>query len=128
MQRLIHVILAAWAGSVWTTCGIVAPSLFKLLPDRHVAGEIAGHFFRIEAWLGLALGGLTLLLVSRQTSPKPSRLDYILILAAMFAPLASELLRPLMDAARTAGNMSQFGLFHGAAGILFLVACIALLM
>jgi hypothetical protein len=32
-----------------------------------------------------------------------------------------------MDAARTAGQMSRFGLLHGIAGLLFAVACVAAL-
>jgi len=128
MQRVLNVVLAAWMGSLWTVCGIVAPSMFALLPERHIAGQVAGHFFRLEAWLGLALGSIVVLLV-RRMGAKVSRLDFVLILTAVLAPLASELvLHPLMDAARQSSNMMRFGMLHGASALLFGIACLATLL
>jgi hypothetical protein len=127
MQRALHVVLAAWAGSLWTVCGIVAPSLFAVIPDRHLAGQVAGHFFRLEAWLGLACGGIAWVLMSRMKSAM--RADYALLIAAVIAPLISEFaLHPMMDAARSAADMSRFGMLHGASALLFLVACVTSLL
>ena len=129
MQRILHVILVAWAGSLLTICGIVAPSLFAVLPDRHVAGEVAGYFFRVEAWLGLVLGVLVCILLALRTITWVTRLDYGLVLGAMLAPLLSELgLRQLMSAARSAGDMGRFGLLHGVSALLFAVACVGALL
>jgi hypothetical protein len=128
MQRALNLVLAAWAGSLWTVCGIVAPSLFAVLPDRHLAGQVAGYFFRLEAWLGVALGSIVLFLLARRAAPS-TRFDYGLLSATMLAPVASELgLRPWMEAARAAEDMHRFGMLHGVSALLFIVACIAALL
>jgi hypothetical protein len=129
MQRILQIVLAAWFGSLLTICGIVAPSLFAALPDRHLAGQVAGHFFQVEAWLGLTLGGITLILFARHTVTWVTRLDYGLAITALLAPLMSEVgLRPLMNAARAADDMSRFGVLHGLSALLFAVACVATLL
>ena len=120
--------MIVWAGSLWTVCGIVAPSLFNVLSDRKLAGDVAGHFFRLECWIGLALGGVALALLARG-AVSAKRFDFALVATAMAGPLASELaVRPLMNAARTAGDMSRFGLLHGVSALLFLAACVSLLL
>ena len=127
MQRVFSVVLAAWAGSLWTVCGVVAPSLFAVIPERHLAGQVAGHFFRLEAWLGLVCGSIAWLLMWRMRCAK--RADYLLLAAAVIAPLISELvLRPMMDAARSVADTSRFGMLHGGSALLFLVACVASLL
>lgn len=122
-ERLLRLVLAAWAGSLWTVCGLVAPSLFAILPERQLAGELAGHFFRVVTWLGLLLGsGALVLILLRKMQIKS---NVILVLVTALSPLASELvLRPLMDAARAAGNMARFGMLHGVSAVLFGVACV----
>ncbi|MGH8187222.1 MAG: DUF4149 domain-containing protein, partial [Steroidobacteraceae bacterium] len=55
MLRVVARVLAGlWAGSLLTICGIVAPTLFATLDDRRLAGEVAGRFFEIATWLGIA--------------------------------------------------------------------------
>ncbi|MCE2832533.1 MAG: DUF4149 domain-containing protein, partial [Oxalobacteraceae bacterium] len=39
-----------WVGSLWTVGYLAAPTLFATLPDRALAGSIAGSLFRVEAW------------------------------------------------------------------------------
>jgi len=129
MQRFLHIVLAAWAGSLWTVCAVVAPSLFAVLPDRALAGQTAGHFFRVESWLGLACGVLTLVLLARGAIEWVRRFDYGLAIATLSTPLLSEaILRPMMATARTAGDMQRFGMLHGASVLLFAVACLGSLL
>jgi hypothetical protein len=129
MQRVLQVTLAAWAGSLWTICAVVAPSLFAVLPDRQIAGLVAGHFFQVAAWLGLALGIATYVLLARRAVAWAKRLDYILLVAAVLAPLVSELgVRQMMNAARAAGDMSWFGLLHALSAVLYGVACVTTLL
>ncbi len=124
MHRILNIVLAAWAGSLWTICGIVAPALFAQIPERHLAGQVAGHFFAVEAWLGLALGAIALILLARHAVAWVKRFDYGLMIVTMLAPVISEIaLRPLMAAARAEGDMGRFGLLHAASGLLFLLAC-----
>ena len=126
MARVAFVLIAFWAGSLWTICGIVAPSLFAVLDDRRVAGQLAARFFLIETWIGAAIGGVLLALSFAGKLTLPGRW---LVAIAAAAPLASHvILGPLMDQAREAGNMARFGILHGVAGACFLVSCVALLV
>ena len=128
MQRILQIVLAALAGSLWTVCGMVAPSLFSVLTDRRMAGQVAGYFFRLETWVVLALGAIALTLLIRRAVAWASRFDYVVLVVTMFTPLVSELgVRPLMETARASGDMSRFGLLHGASASLFVVACVGAL-
>lgn len=126
MSRLAAVLLAFWAGSLWTICGIVAPSLFAVLDDRRVAGQLAGRFFLIETWIGAIVGAL---LIGLNLSGKLGLPARGWVIAAAALPVASHLiLGPMMDRAREAGDMARFGVLHGIAGVCFLVACVAMLV
>ncbi len=127
MSRLPVLIAALWMGSLWTVCGVVAPGLFAALEDRRLAGDLAGEFFRIETWIGIGLGALLVLMLSR--SGRGSRTVYTWIAITALAPLVSELiLGPFMGTARAAGNMTRFGLLHAGSAALFLVACAGALL
>ena len=124
IERVLQLVLAAWAGSLWTICGVVAPSLFAVLPERQIAGQVAGYFFSVATWLGLALGSivLALLLMRKQRN----KIMFVLLGLAASAPLLSELIvRPVMHAARAAGDMARFGMLHGVSALLFGVACLS---
>lgn len=122
-DRLASLVLCAWAGGLWSVCGIVVPGLFWLLPDTKQAGSVAGQFFYAEVALG-TLFGVMYWLLRRQ---RLDRAERRLLVAAIGAPLVFfVVLRPVMNAARTAGEMARFGQLHGIASLLFLVACVAL--
>jgi hypothetical protein len=124
IDRCLQLVLAAWAGSLWTICGVVAPSLFAVLPERQVAGQLAGYFFSVATWLGLALGSIALALLLARKSR--NAFTFVLLALAAGGPLLSELvLRPVMDAARAAGDMARFGMLHGVSALLFGVACLS---
>ena len=64
---------------------------------------------------------------------KPTRVSSkrarILIVATALLPLISQVgVGPLMERARVAGDMARFGMLHGVAGGLFLLACIGALL
>jgi hypothetical protein len=129
LARFLQIILAAWSGSLWTICLIVAPSLFAVSPDRQIAGELAGHFFRVASWLGLALGGLVLVLLSKGAASLRTSTNYALVTVTVAAPVSNEVvIRPFMEQARAAGDMKTFGLMHGAGAMLFAFACITALI
>ena len=43
-----------WVGGMWAIGFIVAPVLFATLPDRALAGLLAGKLFSLIAWTGIA--------------------------------------------------------------------------
>jgi len=126
MSRVASILIAFWAGSLWTICGLVAPSLFAVLEDRKLAGQLAARFFLIETWIGVAIGAVLLGLSFSGKLMLPAR---SLVVVAAALPLVSHLLLgPLMERARAAGDMARFGILHGIAGACFLMACLAMLV
>ncbi len=121
-ERLAALVLTAWAGGMWTVCGVVVPGLFWLIDDPKQAGNIAGQFFNVEVALG-TLFGLMYWGLRRSLFTAADKRWWV---AAIGSPLVFfVVLKPLMSAARDAGNMARFGQLHGVAGLLFLVACVA---
>lgn len=125
-SRIAHhgsrVVAALWMGSLWTVCGLVAPTLFAVLNDRRLAGDLAGEFFTLATWLGVGFGALLVFLLMRAGTGLRATRTWIAVTA--LAPVASEAgLRPFMGAARAAGNMTVFGILHAVSAALFLVAC-----
>jgi hypothetical protein len=94
--------------------------VFHFERDRHVAGLIAGSLFSIEAYLGLALGSLALLLPNRGRF----RLGYVAIALLLFNEWV---LKAVMEAARTHGTALGlgFGPWHGISALLYLIACLS---
>jgi hypothetical protein len=45
--------IALWAGSLWSIGYLAAPVLFATLPDKMLAGMLAGKMFALVAWLGI---------------------------------------------------------------------------
>lgn len=117
----MQLLLALWAGGLWTICGLVAPTLFSVL-DRAVAGAIVGRFFAAIAWIGLAIAVAILVLTRANGWPAQRRQSTLLSVTAL-APVVSELvLGPLMQQARMAGEMVRFAVLHGVSAVLFLIA------
>ncbi len=121
-------LVTLWAGSLWTICVLVAPTLFSTLPERRLAGQVAAQLFHVETWLGVVVAILLItVLAARKVFADSKSTLWIIVLTAI-APLASEIiLGPMMNAARAANDMSRFGMLHGASMGLFLIACLSAL-
>lgn len=121
MSRLTALLITLWAGSLWTICGLVAPTLFAVLDDRHAAGQLAATFFFAETVIGMVIGSV---LIAMNLARKVALPGIAPVIVTAGFPLGSHLiLGPLMDQARAAGDMSRFGILHGIAGACFLIAC-----
>lgn len=135
--RLARTLLVTlWAGSLWTVGYLAAPLLFATLPDRMLAGTIAGSLFRAEAWLSLACG-ILLLAIFRSDTTLQSRAICIRIVIGMLVCVVVGYfgLQPFMAeiraaAAQAGGVMDdamrmRFGVFHGAASVIYLLQSVA---
>jgi hypothetical protein len=121
-EPLAALILCAWAGGLWTICGVVVPGLFWLIADHKLAGHVAAQFFDAQTVLGTVFGLMYWALKYKQLNKVSSRWLW----TAIAAPLVFvAVMRPLMATALAAGDMARFGQLHGVAGSLFLLACIA---
>jgi hypothetical protein len=123
-----------WVGSLWTIGYLVAPTLFMTLPDRVLAGSIAGSLFRIEAWVSVFCGiALIVLIAMAKNEPGGTRRKTCLYL--VFGILAGTLigyfgLQPFMAALREAAGpggvmdtnaKTQFGILHGLSSGIYLI-------
>ncbi len=135
--RLARTLLVTlWAGSLWTVGYLAAPLLFATLPDRTLAGTIAGSLFRAEAWLSLACG-ILLLAIFRSDTTLQSRAICTRIVIGMLICVAVGYfgLQPFMAeirvaAAQAGGVMDdamrmRFGVLHGAASVIYLLQSVA---
>ncbi len=131
MARLRLLLATLWAGSLWTVGYVAAPTFFATLPDRMLAGTVAGNLFRVEAWLSMACGVLLLALIAI-TRELPQRRTLLWLAAAMLVctlvgyfgiqPWMAE----LKAAAGPEGVMegatrARFGMLHGVASVIYLV-------
>jgi hypothetical protein len=130
MQRQLQfastLLVTVWAGSLWTICLIAAPAAFATLPERHLAGLVVGRLFHTETWLGVVAAALLIAVLAARKHLSKALLTIILLTAAM--PLISQLVVvPLMDQARAANDMAQFGRLHGVSAALVFTACLSAL-
>lgn len=54
------VAVTLWVGGLWAVGYIAAPTLFANLPDRGLAGALAGKLFTVIAYVGLVCGAYLL--------------------------------------------------------------------
>ncbi len=131
MARLRLLLATLWAGSLWTVGYVAAPTFFATLPDRVLAGTVAGNLFRVEAWLSIACGALLLALygIAREL---PQRRTLLWLSAAMLGcTLVGYFgLQPAMAALKAAAGpdgvmegatRARFGMLHGVASVIYLV-------
>lgn len=52
-SHLAELCIVLWVGGMWMLGYVVVPALFKVLPDRMLAGRIAGELFTLLALIGI---------------------------------------------------------------------------
>ena len=133
-QRLSWLVVALWAGALWMA-GLTANILFKTLPDRQLAGNVAGQIFTFVSYIGLASGLYLLIyqwLVFGKTTFKQS---YFWVVLAMLMLVIignfgiQTLLQNFKNQAQPLDVMqsiyaSQFKMWHGVAGVIYLIECL----
>jgi len=120
---LRRVLLALWAGLLVTVGGLVAPTLFAVLPSRLLAGFIAGELFRRVTLISLALG-VVLALVPPGPAPRARSRRLGALLPALVLAISEYGVRPQLEAARAAGGPGgrAFVQWHAVSASLYVVA------
>ena len=123
VRNLFRVLLVLWAGSLWSLAAWVTPTLFYAQGDRHLAGVLAARLFSIEAYLGVAAAAMALVLPGR------TRMGGVYAAAALLA-VNEWVLKRFMESARAHGAAVglSFGAWHGVSAVLYIVACLGLLL
>jgi hypothetical protein len=120
LRRVFPLLLALWAGSLGSRAAWVAPTLFHLQSDRHLAGLLAARLFSIETYVGLGVSLFAVLL------PERGRFKWGYIAAGLLA-VNEWVLKPIMSLAYAGGAVGglSFGAWHGVSAILYIAACLA---
>lgn len=124
MRRRRPIVLGLLAGMLLTVGALAAPLLFAVLPDRALAGAVAGRLFQetsavaVLLSLGSFAGGL-------------SRVDRWLGFApAGLLAINEAVLHPIIAAEKAAHGSTTplFAFWHAVSGLGFALACAAALV
>lgn len=123
-----RILLTAWVGGLWAIGYISAPTLFAVLDDRKLAGQLAGEMFHIINWLGISCGIVLLLIVLKRYG----RIWQFWVLLLMLVLVLNNefVLQPMMAELKAQGLVegsevkSRFGLLHGLSSIAYLLTSI----
>jgi hypothetical protein len=120
VRCVFRLLLALWAGSLWSLAAWVAPTLFHAQSDRHLAGILAARLFSIETYVGLGAAAFAVLL------PERGRFTWGYVAAALLA-VNEWAIKPVMTMAHTGGAAAglSFGAWHGVAAVIYAGACVA---
>jgi hypothetical protein len=123
-----RVLVTAWVGGLWAIGYIAAPTLFGVLDDRQLAGQLAGEMFHIINWLGMICGGLLLLVVLKRYG---RAWQFWVVLVMLILVLNNEfVLQPMMAELKAQGLVegsaakSRFGQLHGLSSAAYLAISI----
>ena len=123
-----------WIGGLWTVGLMVAPTLFQFVPDRIVAGSIAGRLFTYTALLGLGCGTYLLLFRLARFGTHAFRHAFFLValLMVILAIVGQFGVQPILEALRKRALPLQvmesvlrdrFVAWHGVASVLYVIEC-----
>lgn len=134
LPKLERILLTFWVGGLWVIGYVAAPTLFAMLDDRHLAGELAGRLFQIIHIIGLfcaALLWISLLAQRRRRALHEWRC-WLLIVMAILMAVGLFVLQPMIADLKVQGEMiegsalaRQFGRLHGLASILYLLTSLS---
>lgn len=124
-RRFQLLVATVWAGMLWTTGYLTAPTLFAVLNDRALAGTLAGAMFTRVAYVGMIAA--VLLLVSSAIHAGRAvwreRLVQVALLILMLTLIGQFGIQPQIAALRQSGATasSVFALWHGVASVVYLI-------
>lgn len=131
-NNLAWLAATAWVGSQWAVGYLAVPVLFQTLPDKMLAGMLAGKMFSLVSWIGIA-GGIYLLAYRFRESGKAALRQVPLWLLALmllltlvgefgFQPAMASLKAQVYPAdIMHSAYAGKFKMLHGIASSLYLV-------
>lgn len=134
-DALQSIAVTLWVGGLWAIGFIVAPLLFSRVPDRALAGLIAGKLFTYIAFIGIACAVYLLIFrVARFGAGCLKQGFFWVTLLMLLLTLAGEFgVQPIMDSLRAQALPKEvmesvfrdrFMTWHGMASVLYIVQSI----
>lgn len=133
-ELLQAVAVTLWIGGLWVVGLLVAPLLFQALTDRALAGNLAGEFFAAMAWIGLGCGTYLLGYRLQRFGAAALRQPFFWLVLSMLAltvaghfgvqPILAGLRQQALPLEVMQSPLrDRFAVWHGVAGVLFLIQC-----
>ncbi|MBA4741991.1 MAG: DUF4149 domain-containing protein [Azoarcus sp.] len=129
--NLLLILVTLWAGALWTVGFVVAPTLFELLPERALAGAVAGYLFTSVHWIAAVAGGYVLAFALVRHGRAALRSGVVWLVVAMLAIVAIGALgiQPMIADLRSgiaddATLRDRFALWHGVSSALYALTCV----
>lgn len=124
--------VTAWVGGLWSIGYVAVPVLFQALPDRMLAGLLAGRMFTLIACIGITSACYLMLYYTtrhgvaalRQTAFRVTAIMLALTLASQFGlqPLIADLKTQAFPGDVMKSTFAgQFKMLHGIASTLYLI-------
>jgi hypothetical protein len=129
---LAFLAVTAWVGSLWGIGYVAVPVLFQTLPDRMLAGLLAGKMFALVAYIGIA-SACYLLAYHLNASGKAAfrqtvfRVIVVMLMLTMIGqfgiqPIMTDLKAQALPAdVMHSAFADQFRMLHGVSSISYLV-------
>jgi hypothetical protein len=98
--------LMIWIGGIVYFAAVVAPTVFTVLPTRHLAGLVVNRSLMLLHWIGVSAGIVFLVLslihaYAAHGTPQPAAARNLLVLAMLVLTLVSQMVvAPRMSALR----------------------------
>lgn len=131
-ESLYSILITLWVGALWAVGYLTAPSLFRMLDDRALAGRIAGELFTYVAWLGMGCAAYILVFVALRRQGQAFRngvfwltlLMLLLVVAGYFGiqPILAQLKADSLPREVMEGALrDRFMAWHGVSSVVYLV-------
>lgn len=129
---LAILLATAWVGGLWAIGYMAVPVLFKTLPDRQLAGMLAGQMFTVIAYVGM-VSGLYLLahrLGCFGSAAIRQSTFWVIVVMLLLAMVVQFGIQPVMADLKAqalpaevmhSAYADRFRALHGASSICFLV-------
>ena len=126
--------VTAWVGALWAVGLLAAPTLFDALPDRSMAGLLAGRMFLYVSVLGLGCGAYLLLFRLARFGGEALRqwIFWVVLLMVLLTALGEFAVQPILEGLKDQALPYQvmesvfrdrFAAWHGVASLLYLIEC-----
>lgn len=130
--HLQAVAVTLWVGSLWTMGLLIAPALFRIVPDRVLAGAIAGRLFSVVAYVGLACAACLVVLLVARSPRRERRFAWLIAAMAGLTAIGEFGIQPILAGLKAAAApadvlqsslRNRFVTWHGVASGVYLLNC-----
>ena len=128
LQAFEGFLIALWIGAIWFIGYVAIPLLFNFLPDKQLAGELAGHFLQAVSITSMVIAPILLVLA---VLLKKSRSHYVfaIVCMALISMVSLFFVNPILVALKASVaplsvqeslNAEKFRYWHAVSSSLYL--------